>query len=171
MKKKECIRKYGIAAYKKKLQQGRDWYAKHSEEFRERNRLWRENNQDVVKAGKANWAKSHPEEVKAKSQQQCRKGGKHYEKTRQYKMTGIQHEKELVRGKHNRLWATFKKIIAPESQFHHQWAPGTANYTGVALVEKDQHQHGYIDVIQILEGEITLLTEVEIMTEVKENGI
>ena len=96
MKKKEYIRKYGIAAYEKKLRQGRDRYAKHPEELRERNRLWRENNQEMVKAGKANWAKSHPEEVKAKSQQQCHIGGKYYEKTRQYKTTGIQHEKEFA---------------------------------------------------------------------------
>ena len=30
------------------------------------------------------------------------------------------------------------------------------------VVEKDQHIHGFIDVIQILEGEITLFTEEEI---------
>ena len=77
-------------------------------------------------------------------------------------MRGIPHEKELIRQKHSRKWTLYKKIIAPESQQHHQWLPGTADYIGVALVEKDQHMHGYIDVIQILEGEITLFTEEEI---------
>lgn len=74
-------------------------------------------------------------------------------------MHGIPHEKELVRQKHGNLYRPYKKIIAPESQLHHQWVPGTAEYTGVALVEAKPHQYGYIDVIQILEGEITLLTE------------
>lgn len=40
---------------------------------------------------------------------------------------------------------------------------GTAKYTDVALVESNPHQYGYIDVIQILEGKITLLTEKEIL--------
>lgn len=35
-------------------------------------------------------------------------------------------------------------------------------YDGVALVEADRYQHGIIDVIQILKGKITLLTEKEI---------
>ena len=67
---------------------------------------------------------------------------------------------------HGNLWRKYKNIIAPESQIHHEWIPGTANYRGVALVEADQHMHGIVDVIEILEGKITLLTE----DKVKEKG-
>ena len=39
--------------------------------------------------------------------------------------------------------------------------PKTARYMGVALVERNLHRHGIIRVIEILEGQITLLTEEE----------
>ena len=80
-------------------------------------------------------------------------------------MSGIPHAKNLIRKKHLKKWAPYKKIIAPASQLHHEWIPETADYRGMALVEKDQHLHGFIDVIQVLEGEITLLTESEIRRE------
>ena len=132
MNTEEYIKRYGIDAFEKMRQQGRDWY------------------------------KAHPEEVKALGREIGRKGGKYYEQHRQHQMTGIPHEKEVVRCKHKNKWTPYKRIIAPDSQMHHEWIPNTADYRGVALVEKNQHQHGYIDVIQILEGEITLLTEEEI---------
>ena len=144
MKKKEYIRKYGEAAYEKMQQQKRDWCSTHPEALAEHGRVWRETN---------------PEEAKAWSYKHSRKGGKYYEQDRKRGMNGIPHEKRLVRGKHNRYWTPFKRIIAPESQIHHEWVLGTADYQGVALVEADQHMHGFIDVIQILEGEITLLAE------------
>ena len=146
MKKEEFIRKYGVEAYEKQQQQSREWLREHPEEKREWNRLWR---------------LDHPEEVKA-NDKETRKGGKYYEKHKQYKMTGLPHEKTLVRQKHQGIWTPYKKIIAPESILHHEWLPNSADFRGVALVETDQHQHGYIDVIQILEGKITLFSEEEI---------
>ena len=108
------------------------------------------------------WREAHPEEVKAKCQETSRKGGKYYEKRLKYNTTGLPHERNLVRGKHNRRYRPYKQIIAPDSELHHEWIPNTANYRGVALVEKEPHQYGIIDVIQILEGEIRLFTEAEI---------
>lgn len=132
MKKKEFIERYGEAAWKKRL---------------ERNRQWNETN---------------PERVKAHSQAQCRKGGSRYETQRNYNRMGLQGERRKIRSKHARKWRPYKKIIAPGAQIHHQWIPKTLKYKGLALVEKYQHQHGIIDIIKILEGEITLLTEREI---------
>jgi hypothetical protein len=111
------------------------------------------------------WRKNHPDKVKANGQEASRKGGKYYEQHHKHQSTGIPHEKLLVRRKHQRIWTPYKKTIAPGSVLHHEWLPETANFRGVALVEKEQHQHGYIDVIQVLEGEITLLTEAEIKRE------
>lgn len=51
-------------------------------------------------------------------------------------------------------------IIAPDSQLHHEWVPETCEYRGVALVEAEQHMHGFVDVI--VDGEITRLTEEQI---------
>ena len=132
MKKEERIKRYGEAAYEKKLQQNQDW------------------------------ASDHPEETKANQHENGRKGGKYYEQHQKYKITGLQGERNRIRNRHRHHYHPYKQIIAPESQIHHQWLPETANFTGVALVEADQHMHGYIDVIQILEGEITLLSEAEI---------
>ena len=147
MNKEEFIRRYGEVAWEKQLQRGRDWGKAHP---KERNALHN------------NWVSRNPEKEKAHGRERGRKGGKYYEKHKQSHKEGLTGEKCRVMGKHQRLWTPFKKIIAPESQLHHQWLPGTANYTGLALVEADQHMHGYIDVIQILEGKITLLTEAEI---------
>lgn len=108
------------------------------------------------------WKKENPERVLMHSRKHSHKGGVNYEKTRAYQMSGLQHVRSLIRWRHGKCYFSYKKIIAPDSQIHHQWLPGTADYTGVALVEKDPHLHGFIDVIQILEGEITLLTEAEI---------
>ena len=135
MRKEEYIKKYGEAAWEKKRQQAREWSV------------------------------AHPEEAKAHHQEANRKGGKYYDQCRTKKMQGIPHEKELVRGKHREKWRPYKKVIAPDSVLHHEWIPETSEYRGVALVEKDPHQYGYVDVIQILEGEITLLTEAEVRGE------
>ena len=147
MKKEERVKRYGKAAYEKVLQQGREYKAAHPEEAKAQSKAWRG---------------AHPEEAKATNNEVHRKGGKYYEQKRAYEMEGIQHEKGLVRVKHRDKWRPYKKVIAPDSVLHHEWIPGTSDYRGVALVEKDQHQYGYVDVIKILEGEITLLTEEEI---------
>jgi len=129
MKKAEIIAKYGEEAYKKKLEQARAW------------------------------SETHPEQVKAKSKEECRKGGKHYPKKLKYNQTGLRGDRHKIRTKHGREYRPFKAIIAPDSQLHHEWLPESAEYRGVALVEADAHQYGIVDVIQILDGEITLLTE------------
>ena len=102
------------------------------------------------------------EQVKAAVRKYKQKRSKGYRKAITYQMNGLPHTKRLIRLIHAQRWRKFKCIIAPQSQIHHEWIPETANYRGVALVETDQYMHGFIDVIRILEGEITLLTEAEI---------
>ena len=151
MKKEEFIKRYGEKGYEKKQEYNKQWGARNRDKQLKSNRRW---------------VATHPDKAKAHSQvasQECtRKGGKYYEKTLQYHRTGLQGGRKVIRNKHGHLYRPYKQIIAPDSVLHHEWIPETANYTGVALVETDQHQYGYIDVIQILEGEITLLTEDEI---------
>ena len=137
MKKEEIIQRYGAEEYERRVQLRQDW------------------------------RRDHPEREKVFDQEKSRKGGKRYEQRRQHRMIGTPHEKDLVRHKHQNRWTPYKQIIAPEAQLHHEWLPKTSTYRGVALVEKNKHVHGFIDVIQILEGEITLLTE----KEVREGGV
>ena len=132
MKKEEFIEKRGEEAWKRAVN---------------RSRQWRTN--DL-------------EKVKAQTRDQSRKGGKRYSKRLKYNITGLRHERNKIRKIHQKRWSKYKKIIAPDSQLHHQWLPGTAEYSGLALVEKEQHMHGFIDVVKILDGTITLFTEKEI---------
>ena len=148
MNKEEFIRRYGEVAYIAGLQRSRNWNSQHRKESRE------EANSRLKE-----WRAINPNKVKVDHREEQRKGGRRYEKHLAYKTTGIPGEKERIRSMHNRYYSAFKKIIAPESQLHHEWIPNTPNYRGVALVEADPHRHGIIDPILILEGEITLLTE------------
>ena len=151
MKKEERIVRYGEVAYDKMLEQSR-----------ERSKKWQEEHREEILAAKKEYYEEHPEQAKANSQEQCKKGGKYYERTLEKEQTGLRGERNLIRKKHAGKWRPFKNLIAPESQLHHEWLPRTAEYRGVALVEKEPHQHGIIDVIRILDGEITLLTEEEV---------
>ena len=119
---------------------------------------------DVIHALNHQWSARNPDKEQIRRHERNRKGGRFYDQKRKYTTTGLQGEKQRVRWRHGKRYAPYKKIIDPEglTQLHHQWYPETANYRGVALVETDQHMHGFIDVIQILEGEITLFREVEI---------
>jgi hypothetical protein len=133
MNKKEIIRKYGRGTYKKMLEQARRWKLENPER---------------VQDGSRKQNKEH-----------SRKGGKYYLKKQRYNSTGIQGERHRIRIKHANKWRLFKRIVAPATQIHHEWVSGTSRYRGVALVEKNAHQYGIIDVIKILDGKITLLVE------------
>lgn len=111
---------------------------------------------------KRRWREANPEKAAEEMHSQCRKGGSGYEQKRKYMSIGIQGERNLIRRTHRKGWHRYKNIIAPNSQLHHQWRPGTSEYDGVALVEKEQHIRGIIDVIRILEGKINVFTEKEL---------
>lgn len=156
MKKAEIIARYGEAAYEKVLEQRRAYYKANKEELRAYAKKYKEEN---------------PEEVIANHQEGCRSGGKYYEKQLKYQHTGIPGEKKKIRGKHQKEYKPYKDIIAPDSQLHHEWIPNTSDYRGVALVEAEQHMHGFVDVIEILDGKITVLTEEEVRNDKKmKNG-
>ena len=150
MNKEEYIARYGEAAYAKMLSRIADWEKEHLEERKKYRKKYYE---------------EHPERAVAANQEHCRKGGKYYEKMLEGQRTGLRGERHGVRMKHGDKWRAYKNIIAPESQIHHEWIPETADYKGMALVEADRHMHGIIDVIEILEGKITLLREEEIRRE------
>ena len=135
-------------AHEKRLKQMCAYNKAHKEEGEARARKYKE---------------EHPEQVRANDQEASRKGGKRYAKMLEYSRTGIPGSKKKIRRTHARQYKSYKDIIAPKSQIHHQWVIDTAEYTGMALVEADPHMYGIIDVIKILEGEITAFTEEELM--------
>lgn len=162
MKNEEVIARYGDAEYNRRLEYVRLYYKAHKEEIKAHNKKYKEEHREEIKETGKKYREEHKEEIKAHDQEICRKGGKHYDKHRIDNQTGIQGAKNRIRRKHAHQYEPYKAIIAQDSQLHHEWIPQTAYYRGVALVEKDQHMHGFIDVIQILDGKITLLTEEEV---------
>jgi len=126
---------------KAKLAQAtRRWYLNHKSETIQRSKIWREKNPEKSKAIKRRSRKNHP----------------HYEKS------PLRRGRNLIRKNHQRRYRPFKLIVAPDSQIHHEWVPNSTTYRGVALVEGRRHRYGFIDVIGILDGEITLFSEKEI---------
>jgi hypothetical protein len=191
MKKDEFIEKRGEEAWARHLVQSRKWRQKNPDKLRKSKRKWRSDNpekaRDAIKRwslahpgkvrelnrkwGNANlekvqkraskWRQEHPENILEWRRKQA-KGGKFYLKRLEDQKTGLRGERNKLRHIHGRRWRLYKKIIAPESQIHHEWIPGSAEYHGIALVEKNAHQYGTVDVIKILDGKITVFTEKEI---------
>lgn len=91
-------------------------------------------------------------------------------KTLEYARSCLRGERNKIRHKHERKWRRYKKIMAPDSQVHHQWIPEMAEYIRVALVEADALTHGIIDVIKIIVGKITFFTKKEIREQEREHG-
>ena len=162
MKKDEFIAKYGEEAWEKKLEKLRTHYKVHSEELKARVKKYQDAHPEQARERGKKWRETHPEQVQANHQEEYKKGGKHYEKTLIAHHSGVPGEKNRIRAKHGKQYRPYKAIIAPDSQIHHEWIGKTAEYRGIALVETKPHQYGIIDVIQILDGEITLLTEDEV---------
>jgi hypothetical protein len=168
MNKEETIKRYGEAAYERVLEQRRAWKKAHKAEEHARSKKYREEHKEEEeyrekeKARNKKYAEEHPEEVKANNQERNRKDGKYYDKHLKDNRTGLQGARNRIRMKHANQYRPYKDIIAPDSQLHHEWMPQTDEYRGLALVEKDAHQYGIVDVIEILDGKITLLTEEEV---------
>lgn len=129
MNKEERIRRYGKKNYEMEL---------------EKHRLWSRKNFKTVKY--------HHDEAN-------RKGGLHYKQKLKQNSEGLQGDRGRLRRIDGHSFRKYKRFFAQESQLHHQWIRGTANHTGIALVERDQHMHGYIDVLLIFNGEITVFDE------------
>jgi len=138
MKTKEFIERYGIEAHEKQLARGRAWISSHLEQSKARSRawraanpeqvkasnnawraahleekkvsnmMWRAANPEQVKAGGKAWRAAHPEHVKRHNAENNCKCGKFYEKKLEYSRTGLPHEKNLVRGLHNRRYTPYK---------------------------------------------------------------
>jgi hypothetical protein len=144
MKKEERIKRYGEAAY---------------ERYSEQTRVWAKEHREQVKATQEKYREVHKEEAKCRT---TKYREENYSKHLEYNSTGVQGKRNVIRATHRNKYRPYKDIIAPDSQLHHEWVPDSPEYRGIALVEADQHMHGFVDVIEILDGGITLLTEEEV---------
>lgn len=122
MKNKEFIERWGIEAFEKWQKQVHDWKLVNSEKVRHYQECQKKNN---------------------------RKGGKLHLNHLIYNRTGLQGLLKRVRNKYQKRWQKYKHIIAPSSQLNYLWIPGSDEYKCIALVEKDQSQYPFNDVIHI----------------------
>jgi hypothetical protein len=160
--KEDFIAKHGEEAYANRLTRRRRWGEKLPGGEAQRSKERREENPEKWRKYCRERSRANPERVKEKGREVSRKTGKYYKKKQLYKQTGIQCEREHIRMRHGYYWMPYKHIIAPGSHLHHEWVKGTSKYIGMALVEADRHMRCFIDVIEILEGGITLFTEKEV---------
>ena len=161
--KEDFIEKHGKDAYAKRLERRREWGANLPGGEKQRSQDRRDADPEQAREYDRAWRDRNPQKIIEKGKKVSRKGGKYYKKQQVYKQTGLQGERNKIRYKHANQWRKYKRIIAQDSQVHHQWQKASAEYDGIALVEANKHRYGIIDIIQILEGEITILTEREIL--------
>jgi hypothetical protein len=135
--KDSYIAKFDEEAYAKRIERRRKWGENLPGGEAQRSREQRAADPEKYRGYERAWQKRNPEKIIEKGRKVSRKGGKYYEKKQKYKQTGIPGERERVRMRHGYYWRPYKRIIAPDSVLHHQWRPGTAEYDGIALVEKD----------------------------------
>ena len=70
------------------------------------------------------------------------------------KNTEIQEERNRIRHEHYRRWKNYGKEFFQNVDIHHVWIEGTADYTGVAFVEREAHRRGIIRVVSIIRGKV-----------------
>jgi hypothetical protein len=126
--KDDFIAKHGEEAYCKRLEGRRTWGNKLPGGEAQRSRKQRAADPEKYREYERAWRERNPETNIEKGRKVSRKGGAYYEKKQKYKQTGLSGEREHVRMRHGYYWRPYKNIIAPGSQLHHQWVPGTAKY-------------------------------------------
>lgn len=66
----------------------------------------------------------------------------------------VEKEKNSIRHFHRKKYSALQKMF-PDAVIHHQWIEKTSKYEGVAIVDRESHQHNSIKIIKTLEGKIT----------------
>lgn len=132
MKKEEYIQKNGLAAWEARLARNR--------RMQKRNRI------DKALAVQDEFQKLDPSEQQEFLRDMWKKREGHY--SRSGLPQNIVAARNTIRHVHRSKWGVEGLDV------HHDWVGDTAEYTGVALVEREEHQRGIINVVAILDGEI-----------------
>lgn len=134
MKKEAYIRKYGIAEWEARLAK--------SQRTRVNNRI-----------NKAHEIQDELQKLDPSEQQEILREmwkSDNGNKLRSRLPENIIVDRNKIRQAHNAKWGRSKNLDC-----HHEWIGDTAEYTGAALVEREAHRHGRINVVVILKGAIT----------------
>jgi hypothetical protein len=133
MKKEEFIRKKGTAAWEAQLAKSR--------------RTQLRNRVNKAREAQEEFQKLHYSEQQEILRDMWKKREGHY--SRSGLPQNITAARNKIRQAHCAKWPS--DVL----DHHHEWIEDTAEYTGVALVEREAHRHGIINVVTLLEGVIT----------------
>jgi hypothetical protein len=133
MKKDEFVERYGIVAYESQMKRVRDWRADHPENTEN----WYKQIRD--------WHVAHPR----KTIKQTEKEDNSYFRKLICDFVGLGRMRKRVTGKYGYIWRKYIRIIAPLSRLYYLWLPETDNCKCIALVERNQRQYAFKDVIHI----------------------
>jgi hypothetical protein len=119
MKKEEFIKRWGVEAYERRMKQSRDWRDAHPENYEK----WRKQIAD--------WRYFNFKKVREYAQKTKHK----------YRVRNV------IRAKHSKIYQKYRHIIAQGTRLCYLWIPKTDEYKCIALVETDQLQYPFKDVI------------------------
>jgi hypothetical protein len=133
MKKEEYIRKYGPAAWEERLSKTRRTRVKNKVDkgLKIKNESNKGNQTDQQESLRDQWKKENGAKFRSRLNE-C-----------------VLQERNKIRQAHHAKWGS------ADFDIHHEWSEDTADYRGVALVERTPHRHGVIKVVIPLEGVIT----------------
>jgi exonuclease VII large subunit len=132
MNKNVFIERWGEEAYEKRMKTSRDWRQAHPENTEK----WHKQIRD--------WQQANPTRVKRLARDNYRK---HRQEILDSQSSGNEGLRNSIRAKYGKLWRKYKRFVASETRLHYKWVSTTANYKCIALVEKDQSQYLFEDVI------------------------
>jgi hypothetical protein len=132
MNKKAFIERWGEEAYEKRMKMSRDWRRAHPENTGK----WHKQIHD--------WQQANPSRVRRLARDYYRK---HRQEILNSQSSGNEGLRKVIRAKYGRLWREYKRIIAPATQLKYLWLFGSDEYKCIALVQKDQSQYLFEDVI------------------------
>lgn len=166
MKKEEYIKKYGVEKWLEYIAYQRDYYTKNIEKVREKNREYQREYQRKYYAENKEKVKErcreHIREYQHKYYADIEIRGRVHEYMKKYcgslsDHNSIPYRKSLIRQRdHHRFFSIKQFFQNLQTDIHHEWIPNTADYTFIALVERDKHRYNIIDPIVILEKKVVL---------------
>lgn len=134
MKKEEYIRKYGPVAWEARLSKARRTRIKNKVDtgLKVEKELTTENYIEQQELMREQWKKDNRTKCRSRLSED------------------VLRERQKIRHDHYVKWGG-----GIDLDIHHGWIEDTADYQGVALVEREPHRRGVINVVIPLEGVIT----------------
>lgn len=95
------------------------------------------------------WSLANPEKVKDYQREYGKKGDNFYCKKLICDYEGLSRTRGRIFHKYGSLWKKYKSFVALRTRLHYEWIPDIDECKCIALVERDQTQYSFKDIINI----------------------